>query len=337
MNGHNRGDLEGVLRSGVAVWRKIGGEDTAVERVLKRQYKAIRSRIEKRYNGRSFVLFWSGAGERNRIGIYLKGSCDLLSIIYSHPTIDQIGGGKPGGDYRICIAREGLVSDARSDVILQTLQTLPQEWVDPVIEKFKLPADYFQPKLFEKSFSVTGIHGPEQFPKKVVVLSIAADTTRVLYRHKEHGFIVDPGGWWFNRSMDTVLIDISVATWFKENFASIGRISVDSFIENFTKIIKLIKENTGAHVLVFNTFTVDPGNLTHNYQFVKNSPSMRRREFNLALVELSRKIDFSIVDVDRVLKKAGFGPQQDFAHFPTDRYEAIAQETFRIMRDLGVF
>lgn len=323
--------METLLKSGMRVWRNFAGKDTAVKRFLKHQYKKIKSWSEEKYFGENFVIFWSGAHSGNHVGIYLKGSCDLVSIFSCQPLIQHVLNGT------CCIIREGLASDSRSDLILQTLQNIPQTWLDPVIDRLKLSPDYFTPLLFERNFIVDRIHRPMEFPKKVIFISIGPDIIRTLYKHRKHGFLVDPGGWWLNRSLDTVLADLSAVTWFKQTFTRIGKMSVNNFQENLAKIIKLLKKNTDAHIIVFNALTVEPNTLTHNYQFVKNSLSMRCREFNLALVELSRKLDFSILDVDRILKRAGTRCQMDVGHFPPEIYQPIAQEAFRMMRDLDIF
>src|SRR5205807_4769011 len=126
-----------------------------------------------------------------------------------------------------------------------------------------------------------------------------------VYRHREHGLLVDPGGVWLSSSLEPILDDPSAVRWFRENFVSVGRIPVEAFVENFTRIIHLLRSQAGAHILVFNTLTVDPGGTVHNYQFVRNPHALRRREFHVALAELSRKLDFPVIDVDHVLKRAG--------------------------------
>ena len=80
---------------------------------------------------------------------------------------------------------------------------------------------------------------------------------------------------------------------------------------------------------------VDPANPTHNYQLVKAAHSVRRREFTIALAELSQDLGFAIVDVDRLLKAAGVDEQVDFAHFPVDRMMPIGAELHRILQRLG--
>ena len=100
--------------------------------------------------------------------------------------------------------------------------------------------------------------------------------------------------------------------------------------------VKELREKTGADIVVFNLPTVEAGNVTHNYQFVKNPLTAPMREFNLALVELSRKLNLSIVDVDRILKANGIASQVDFFHFPAERYQPVAQETLRVIQELGI-
>ncbi|MGF1618498.1 MAG: hypothetical protein ACFCU2_11940, partial [Acidimicrobiia bacterium] len=73
-------------------------------------------------------------------------------------------------------------------------------------------------------------------------------------------------------------------------------------------------------------------NPTHNYQLVKTAHAARRREFTIALAELSAELNFAIVDIDRILKNMGVEEQVDFAHFPVDRMGPIGVEVHRILK-----
>lgn len=326
--------MKNILEPNIQWLRKFVNEGTPTSKFLKQQYdrlRWLRSRVEKKDSGFNYVIFWSGTQTENRTGIYLNEGCDLPAVFACVPMIKKVLNGT------CCLFRNPKQGAFRSDLILQTLQNYPSELVKPVTKKLKLPSNYFHSDFFDPNFTVSGINGKEEFPKTVVIMTIGRDYNRTVYRHREHGFLVDPGGWWLNQSIDSVLGDLSTAKWFRENFVSLGKMSVDDFVENFGKVVKLLKQKTNAHVLVFNHLNLDPGNLTHNYQLVKNSQLVRRMELNLALVELSRQLDFSIIDVDRILKKAGIGDMLDFAHFPVDLYQPIAREVFRILRDLEVF
>lgn len=282
------------------------------------------------HTGDNFIVFGSDAQHDNRIGIYMRGSCDLRSVFACTPLI------RPHLKGTCCIRHDGLIADIRSDLVVQSFEELPREWTDPVVEKLKLSRESFSSGWLEKSFVVPGPDGPAEFPKTVVMTSMAPDVIRTVYRHKEHGFLVDPGGGWLS-SIEATLNDLSAVKWFRENFESIGRSTVDGFRANFRKLIQRMKENLDAHILVFNTLIIEPGDLTHSFQFVSASEVTRRRELNLALVELSRELDFSIVDVDRIFKRVGIRAQLDFGHAPPRVGQLVAQEAFRVMMDRGVF
>jgi hypothetical protein len=322
--------MERWVKSGVEKFRQVAGENTAVERFLKRQYLTVKSGLTGRFEGAHSRLFWADR-HGARVGIYAKGSCDLRSVLTCEPLVRTAWSG------RGAILKEGLVSDSRSDLLLQTLEELPRERTAAVEAKLQLDADYFLPRLFEKTFTVPGPRGPEEFPKSVICLSIAPDVVRTLYRHREHGYLVDPGGWWLDQSMQTVLADLSAVNWFRQNFASAGKIRLESFVENFTRIVERLKATVGAPIIVWNVLDVEPGGRTHNYQFVKDPHEKRRREFNLALVEMSRRLDFAIVDIDRIFKRRGVQAMIDFNHFGPRQFQPVADEAFGIMRELRVF
>ena len=331
--------MDNLLNTTLKMWRTVAGGGTAIEGFLNQRYTSARSSIERKYKGENFICCWSKARRDRQIGIYVRGSCDLVSILFCQPLIHQALQG------RCCIIRDGLVSDSRSDILLQSLEDFPPEWLDPVITRLKLPADYFQPRFFEKSFAIQGSRGREEFAKTVIFMSIAPDVARTVYRHRQHGFLVDPGEWWLKQSTAKVLGDLSTVTWFWENFVSIGKLSVAAFAENLSKIITTLKQNTEAHVLVFNTLTNDADHPNHPEKAAADSPMVRRRTFNARLQELSRQLDFAIVDVDLVLKRAGLGMKGSAVNFPPEReepsvhgaFQVIAREAFRMMSDLGVF
>jgi hypothetical protein len=225
----------------------------------------------------------------------------------------------------------------RSDQELQTLRPLPAELVQPVMEKFRLHEDYFRPTLFQKTFAVPGPDGPEEFPKRLLVLSGGADIGgRKLYRHRKHGYVVDPGGAWL-RSMNQTLEDLASVQWFRQEFEAIGLISVEEFANNFTRIIQTLRQEVGAPIMVVNIPTLEMERPTHNYQFEQNIDSMRRLEFNIALLELSRQLDFAVVDADRIVRRAGSRGQISIAHYTPKVNLLIAREMFRIMKGLNVF
>jgi hypothetical protein len=330
------------------------GQDKRWERLLRHSYTSLRTRTARKEVGPDFVQHASDyfvhikstTRPGPRIGIFLRGSCDLPSMFLTAPLIRATLSGT------CCIYKQGHgISDARPDLLLQSLNGVPREKVGHLLaspsvigelrrgsttSKIRLPADYFEPALFEPTFEVPGFRRFGPFPKSVVVLSIAPAAVRAVYRHRTDGYLVDPGGFWLNDGIDSALNDLSTAKWFKENFQSLGRMSPELFHQTFGEVIRQVWARTGAHIVVYNALVVEPGKMTHNYQFVRKPPIVRRRELDLALRDLSQELDFHILDIDRILKGVGVETQVDFAHFPTERMTPIADEAYRIFKDLEV-
>jgi hypothetical protein len=282
------------------------------------------------HTGSNFVVISSPGGGR-RIGIYARGGCHLQALFACGPLVQEVV------KDTCCIFYDGTLANGRTDLELQTLRELRRECLRPVVEKMRLESGYFQPRLFEPAFTIPGREDLGEFPKSVVIISIASDAVRRnLYRHREHGFLIDPGGAWL-RSVHTALDDLSAVAWFRQNFECVGPIDVDDFVRNFVRLVELVRALAGAPVMVFNGLSIDPGNLTHNYQCVKHSDGLRWRRFNVALTELSRQLDFPIVDLDWVLKRYGLRGQLTAAHFTPKANVLIAREAFRVMRELGLF
>ena len=294
--------------------------------------QVIRNRIRDFVRTHSSVLDYrvvhAGRQRTKRIGLYGFGTCHTRAFLFCGPFIKPIFDGTCG------ILRDGQISQARTDIILQSLEGVPEEQVKETMERLELPSWYFKPRLFEKTFE---IRGQGEFPKTVIGLSVAPDLLRTVYRHREHGFLVDPGGWWLGRPAGDVLKDLSGARWFHQNFENIGKIDVETFINNLKAIIPLVRTHTKAQVLLLNTLVFTPDSEIYNFQRMDDWVDIRQREFNLAVFELAREIDVPIIDVDRILKQEGVQGQLDFAHWPRKKWEPVAREMARVMQDLEVF
>lgn len=275
----------------------------------------------------------------------MRGACDLPAVFTAAPLLSTHLAGT------VCIFQQGIgISDSRPDILLQSLERLPRQDVVGVTKprpatillhrrshggapNLALPREYFEPRLFEPTFTLPWARWLGTFPKTVVVLSLGAALQRVAYRHRDHGYLVDPGGWWLG-SVERALLDRTTVKWFKERFESVGRMTVEEFRTSFAKVVRLVKERTGAHVLVFNGLVVEPNSPHHNYQFIRNNQVLRRRDFDLTLRELSAELDFHIVDVDRVIKEHGFAGNIDSGHFPNELLLPLGSEVFRILESL---
>ncbi|MFV2000827.1 MAG: hypothetical protein ACC654_10740 [Acidimicrobiia bacterium] len=321
-------------------WRSVFGEGTKVELMVKERYLSkIETEIKKesgpgwvQYSGRrSVVISESDDFPEPRRGILLKGGCDLPSVFTAAPLMRE------GIQGTIAISRHiGGTGGNRSDQILQTLNNLDPDVIAETVEMLDMGEDYFEPTFFTKTFRVPQMPQAGEFPKNVIIMGISTDETRQMYRHREHGFLADPGGWWLNQDLGRVLEDKNTVDWFRKTFQRVGRLSPEDFRKHNTRLVHEIRDRVGAQVVYYNTMVLDPANPIHNYQLVKTAHSVRRREFTIALTELSRDLDFPIVDVDRILKTAGVAEQVDFAHFPVDRMIPIGAEAYRILKATGL-
>lgn len=301
---------------------------------LKPLFSAVSTLVtQKPYRHQGYNYLYLRAGKSYQsLGVYTYGPCDVGGIFAIEPFVVPLLNGQMG------IMRGGFgAASTRSDIILQTLEQWPKSLLDEVLHHLKLNPGYFKPSLFEPTFSCATPLGVKRFNKNLVVLSVGSDLVRMAYRHRESGLIVDPGGWWLNQKMDSVLDDLSSLNWFRKHFEKIGRIPIDAFRRNLRQMVAEIRARTAADILIFNMLSVEPGAQHYNYQFVNSPETIRRRRFDLALADLSRELDFSILDVDKVLKGVGVKEQVDFGHCPIDRFAIVAEEIVRIMEDCHFF
>ncbi len=329
------------LKLGHKVLRRVAGENSKIERALKRGYmKRARGRVASESGpgwtqraGNGFVVI----GEEDsfaepRRGIALRGGCDLPSVFTAAPLIRR------GIKGSLAISRErtgGTGAHATSQVV-QTLNGIPSEATAELRSRLNLTNDQFEPTFFGTSLQYPLVQRFGEFPRNVVVMSAATDVVRTLYRNRKHGYVVDPGGWWLNQDLGEVLGDLSNVEWFRGEFEKVGKISIDDFMKNVETIVAELRNRANAELVMYSALVVDPEDPTHNYQLVRQASVTRRREFHIALMELSKKLNFHVVDVDRILKREGVEEQVDFAHFTAEGMKPIGAEFHRILKELEV-
>jgi hypothetical protein len=328
--------IETTLIRAARAWRTVAGNGTAVERFVKRRYrKAIRVDRGKnavQYSNQHAVVVATRDSSEPKRGIYMKGGCDLPSLYLAGPQlVNEIREGS------VAIARPAsAVGSSQTSQVLQTLDGIDESLVAETCRRLQIRPSFFRATLFDETFVPTGMERFGEFPKTAVVLSIGSDLTRSLHRHREHGFLVDIGGWWLNQSLEKAIKDTDTIRWFKQTFEPVGKMQVEDFAKNMEQVAHHVNEKLGAQLIVLNTLVVEPGNETHNYQLLSEDHSTRKRSFNIALAELSRSLGFQVLDVDRILKTNGVKDQVDFAHFPIEGKLPVANEAFRIFKELEI-
>ncbi|MGH8924159.1 MAG: hypothetical protein ACRDWA_05900 [Acidimicrobiia bacterium] len=327
--------VDQVLKRGARLWRKVAGKQSGLERAIKRRQKEA-MQVDRgpnwvQYSSQFFSVVKSKSDPEPRRGIFMYGGCDLPTLFLTVPMWRE------GIRGTVAISKpDRQLGSAHSRQLLQSLEGIPDDVIEETCRRLRIPRSFFRPVLFEPTFSIRGHDELGTFPKSVIVISVGSDLVRVLHRHREHGFLVDIGGWWRNQSLEKAMTDLDAARWFAERFETVGKIEPEEYQDNLRKIIRILNERLNAQVIVFNTLEVDPSNPTHNYQLVGPGHAARRRRFNLALAQLSAEMGFAIMDVDRVLKQQGVSELVDFAHFPVQHKLPVAQEGYPILRSLGV-
>jgi hypothetical protein len=133
--------------------------------------------------------------------------------------------------------------------------------------------------------------------------------------------------------MTQVLGDLERVKWFSATFKKLGKMPMETYLDNLGLIVKELKARTGAVVVVCNTLVVDPGAAAVDYQFANSPATVRRRQFAIGLREASGDLGFVVLDVDRVTKRAGIAGQADFVHYTPDQKQALRREFVRLLRE----
>ncbi len=308
--------------------RKSLGNDNYVERVVRKLDHTSGYRVAG-FSRTTTSCVFKGDPDR-RLGIYGYAGCDVWAIADAGPALRELTGATGG------IFAEGRADFTRSDLILQGYDGVNPDHIAEVMERLNGKPIMMKPELFKKQFTIPAYRQAGAFDKDVVALSISSDLARVIYRHRKHGFIIDPGGFWLASGVEETLKDLDTVKWFSTEFEKIGRLSVDESMNNFRRLVPLVRETTGGHVVVFNSLTVDPGRRVMDYQLSHSPHRTRRREFATALVDLARELDFSIIDVDRVVKGVGVEGLGDFVKFTPKHKEAVGDELIRVLVDREV-
>lgn len=305
--------------------RRFAGEDSAIEKRIRDMRNLARYKTEGSLR-RTQIYACRGASEQ-RFGIFGYGGCDVWSIVDAGPILRSFF------DRTVAISAPGRAQFTRSDLILQAHDGVNHDLVRETVEKMSLDPIAFEPVLFDKDFLLPDYEALGRYPKDVVVLTTSTDMTRTLYRHREHGFLADPGGSWLDTDLRNTLTNLDAVKWFSKAYKKTGRLTIEESMGNLRRLIGLSRELLGAEVVVFNALTVDPGRNVMDYSFSESPHSMRRRQFYGATIDLARELDFPIIDVDRIVKGAGTSGLANFVKFTVEHKRLIGAELVRVLRE----
>jgi hypothetical protein len=165
-------------------------------------------------------------------------------------------------------------------------------------------------------------------PVDVVVLSLQSAATNALVRHRTEGWLLLPD--------EIESWDRESRAWLERECEYAGLADIAFTLKRLEQLILTIEARLGSHVLVYNLSPVTPGERTHCWLGAGESISLRVQRLNLGLAELSMRLGFSIVDVDRLVACAGADRLKvDLFHLTAEGWRLVAEEVVRILEERG--
>lgn len=256
-----------------------------------------------------------------RINIFAKANIDVRDtllfcreggVLHWNGINDLLRDACPGH-----VARVRHETCARFDAILRGTG-IPEELTSrlPPLQHYSL-ASQFESKIFDGK-------------SDVVVLSLQADVTNTLLRHRTEGYLLYPEG--------AAEWPMDAKRWVREHFEPSPAPSPSESMTNLEALVTRLRATaTPPKIVVFNLSFVVPGEDIRNFALAESSVSSRIRAYNLALCDLSAKLDLPVVDVDAVVARHGAnGLKYDAFHLTPAAHPIIARQFVAVLADLGL-
>lgn len=167
-------------------------------------------------------------------------------------------------------------------------------------------------------------------PVDVVVFSLQSAVMNALVRHRRDGWLLLPDDFesWNPESRSFLESECEYA----------GLVPMEATLERLAQLVAAVEEKLRAQVLVYNLSPMTPGERTHCWLGAEDSIALRVQRFNLGLADLSARLGFSIVDVDRIVACAGADRLKvDLIHLTAEGWRLVAEEVTRILDERGCF
>ena len=192
-------------------------------------------------------------------------------------------------------------------------------------------------QLSGKSLALGAYSLPSQFSRAlfetsadVYVLSLQPDVTTSMCSNRVDGHLFYPDNFenW----------PIEDQLWLRQHYIRAPALDVEQSMRNFERIIELIQSRSDAPILIYNLSAVIPGEWVHSYRGLGEIFSARIRNFNVGLLDISRRTGISIVDVDMIFARSGADRLKiDAVHLTAEGCRLVAEEVVRVLEDLGLF
>lgn len=264
-------------------------------------------------------------GSRRVMRIFARGNVDVRdSLLWS-----KVGGELQwnGINEVLRVRHPGVVAKVRHETCAR-LDLLP------------LPGEVLlaPPETLARSLPSPGAHPIDrqhrsalfEGPAEIVILSVQSFATNALVRHKREGWLLLPD--------ELQAWDADSRAFLQRECVNAGLAPIEPALRRLEELIVAIEEQLGAHVLVYNLSPVLPGDRTHCWLGAEDSLQLRARRFNLGLADLSARLGFSVVDVERIAACAGAERLKvDLFHLTGEGWRLVAEEVVRILEERGCF
>ena len=256
-----------------------------------------------------------------RVTIFAKGNVDLRDTLHSKRVGGQIAWNgvneilrESHPDWRARVRHE---TCNRSDAMVAADGTIPAALAERALPLGNHP--------LESQFA-TGMY---DIGNDVVILSLQPDVMNRLARHRTDGHFMYPENIAEWQEEDRI--------WFASHYERTGLLSPEQSIANLEVLIDRLHQYV-RHVLVYTMSPIVPGERTHSHIGMAETLSWRIRHFNLALIELSRRVEFSVVDVDTLFARHGADRLKlDGVHITAEGCRLVAEEVVAILAERGCF
>jgi hypothetical protein len=171
-------------------------------------------------------------------------------------------------------------------------------------------------------------------PADAVSLSLGAESP-VILKHRHLGYAINCHGFRIAESGP------AVRTWLRSEFEPLRR-GPDEIKRDYIDLIDAVREHSNAKILVYNVMSTSGHEDVSNYASFdrpmrESLASIRNKELNLMLHDLSRERDIAIVDIDAIAAELGAAAHlPDGVHNSGPMQREVRTEILRILRDLGV-
>lgn len=263
-------------------------------------------------------------GSEKSIKVFFKGGCDLSQMLFYL----QNSGVEIEEETNYAAANNFPIHQEHTQVLLDS-RNLDENKKKTVLDKSYIPFvdyRYYSTRVFNPGYDC-------------LVYSLLMDYTQELYLHRQSGIALPFGGYylhWTDSRNEKDLqeafrkkridLDSDVFSLFRQEFAHLGQISPENFVENLKKIRSLIPES--VPIIFINGAELESPNIQ------EIAAGQRHKLMNAALDAYIRESENTyLLDVRNVIKDSS-QLTDNLRHYNRTTYRMLAEELLKLLNKL---